>query len=284
MNERAAADAFAALGHPARLFLLRALLACWPERIASAALGDLVGVPPSTLSGHLAALERAGLVSGRRQGRHLLVQADRLGTEQLIGFLTQSCCFGVPQGCGLADPFAPWRLIMTDARVMNVLFLCTANSARSVIAEAILNRLGSGRFRAFSAGSHPRGTINPMTLDILRTANHDVSTMRSKGWEEFSLPDAPPLDFVFTVCDQAAAEMCPVWPGQPMSAHWGLPDPAAVEGSEAERRAAFAEAYKMLNTRIGIFVSLPFTSLDKLALKKRLDAIGSTAPAQTEAL
>jgi protein-tyrosine-phosphatase len=161
----------------------------------------------------------------------------------------------------------------------NVLFLCTGNSARSIIAEAILNREGRGKFRAFSAGSHPKGTIHPYALDLLRKLNHDVASLRSKNWAEFSGPEAPKLDFVFTLCDDAAAEACPVWPGQPMTAHWGLPDPAAATGKEAEVRLAFADTYRMLNNRISIFTSLPLRSLDKLSLQKHLDLIGKTEEA-----
>jgi arsenate reductase len=161
-----------------------------------------------------------------------------------------------------------------EPRRFNVLFVCTGNSARSIIAEAILARLGAGRFAAFSAGSHPKGTINPFTLGLLKRMNHDVSGLRSKSWDEFSGPGAPELDFVFTVCDTAAGETCPYWPGQPMTAHWGLPDPASIDGSEAEKSLAFADAYRMLNHRIGIFVSLPLASLDRISLQGRLDQIG----------
>jgi arsenate reductase (thioredoxin) len=161
-------------------------------------------------------------------------------------------------------------------RPFNVLFLCTGNSARSLLAEAILNREGMGRFHAYSAGSHPRAAPHPYTIDLLKRLNHDTSQVRSKSWDEFAAPGAPKLDFVFTVCDQAAAEPCPFWPGQPMTAHWGMPDPAAVEGNEAEKRLAFSEAYRMLRNRISIFVSLPMGSLDKLALQDRLDSIGKT--------
>ena len=156
----------------------------------------------------------------------------------------------------------------------NVLFLCTGNSARSIMAEAIINRVGMGRFKGYSAGSHPRGEVHPHALDLLRNLNHDTSFARSKDWNEFAEPDAPRMDFVFTVCDAAASETCPVWPGQPMSAHWGVPDPAAATGSEAEVRLAFSEAYRMLNNRISVFVSLPLASLDRLALQRHLDAIG----------
>lgn len=156
----------------------------------------------------------------------------------------------------------------------NVLFLCTGNSARSIMAEAILNRAGQRKFHAYSAGSHPKGRIHPYTLELLQRLHYDVSGLRSKSWEEFTLPGAPNLDFVFTVCDNAAAEACPVWPGQPMTAHWGIPDPAEATGNEAEIRFAFADALRMLTNRINIFISLPIRSLDQLALQKRLDAIG----------
>ncbi len=162
----------------------------------------------------------------------------------------------------------------------NVLFLCTGNSARSIMAEAILNRAGQGKFRAFSAGSQPKGQIHRYVLDLLKRLNYDVSALRSKSWAEFAAPGAPKMNFVFTVCDKAAAETCPVWPGQPMTAHWGIPDPAAATGTEAEIRFAFADALRMLTNRINIFISLPIRSLDQLALQKQLDAIGKTREAQ----
>ena len=159
-------------------------------------------------------------------------------------------------------------------RLLEVLFLCTGNSARSIMAEAILGRVGIGRFRAHSAGSAPAGEIHPHARELLRRLGYPVDELRSKGWEELAAPDAPDLDFVFTVCDNAAAETCPVWPGQPTSAHWGVPDPASAQGDEAEIAAVFADAYRMLSNRIDIFVSLPFASLDRLALQRQLDEIG----------
>lgn len=163
----------------------------------------------------------------------------------------------------------------------NVLFLCTGNSARSIMAEAILNRAGQGKFRAYSAGSQPKGEVHPYALDLLRKLNYDVSGLRSKSWQEFANPHAPKLDFVFTVCDNAAKETCPVWPGQPMTAHWGVPDPAEATGTEAEVRLAFADALRMLTNRINIFVSLPLESLDQLTLQTKLDTIGKTKDADT---
>jgi arsenate reductase len=162
---------------------------------------------------------------------------------------------------------------MTD-KTFNVLFLCTGNSARSILAEAILNRVGRCKFKAYSAGSHPKGEVHPFALQLLKSLNYNTDFARSKNWDEFATSGAPQMDFVFTVCDSAAAETCPVWPGQPMTAHWGLPDPAAAEGTDAEKHLAFDDAYRMLNNRISIFVSLPMTSIDKLALQKRLHDIG----------
>jgi arsenate reductase (thioredoxin) len=156
----------------------------------------------------------------------------------------------------------------------SVLFICTRNSARSILAESILNREGRGRFVAYSAGSHPSGTVHPFAVDLLTKLNYATHQLRSKSWDEFATEDAPKLDFIFTVCDDAAGEVCPVWPGQPMTAHWGIPDPARVEGTEAEQRLAFADAYRMLNNRISVFVNLPLASLDRLALHKRLSEIG----------
>jgi protein-tyrosine-phosphatase len=163
-------------------------------------------------------------------------------------------------------------------RPHNVLFLCTGNSARSILAECVLDRLGAGRFQAFSAGSYPKGAVHPYALDLLERHDYPTHALRSKNWDEFAQPGAPALDFVFTVCDNAAGEVCPVWPGQPMTAHWGLPDPAAAEGTESERRLAFADTLRMLTNRIGVFTSLPIKSLDRLSLQKRLEEIGSKLP------
>jgi arsenate reductase (thioredoxin) len=159
-------------------------------------------------------------------------------------------------------------------KTYDVLFLCTGNSARSILAECVLNRLGRGKFRAYSAGSFPKGEVHPLALELLRRQGYSVDQLRSKSWDEFAVSGAPELDFVFTVCDNAANETCPIWPGQPMTAHWRLPDPAAAEGNEVERRLAFVETLRMLNNRIGTFVNLPIKSLDKLSLQKRLHEIG----------
>ena len=165
---------------------------------------------------------------------------------------------------------------MTD-RPYNVLFLCTGNSARSILGEALLNSLGKGRFRAWSAGSRPGGRVNPFALEILAKNGFATEGLRSKSWDEFAAPGAPEFDFIFTVCDAAAAETCPVWPGHPMSAHWGIPDPAAVEGDDETKRRAFRDAFSRLQRRISLLVNLPVQSLDKLSLQKELGEIGKTA-------
>ena len=172
--------------------------------------------------------------------------------------------------------------MMADRPVYNVLFLCTGNSARSILAEAALNRLGAGKFRAYSAGSTPTGEVNAAAVALLKRLNYKTDGFRSKSWDEFAADGAPEMQFVFTVCDNAANEVCPVWPGQPMSAHWGVPDPAAVEGTSAEIAAAFADAYRMLNARIEAFVNLPFDGLDRLALQRRVAEIGRFAPARDD--
>ncbi|MGJ8531481.1 MAG: arsenate reductase ArsC [Alphaproteobacteria bacterium] len=158
--------------------------------------------------------------------------------------------------------------------VFNVLFLCTGNSARSILAEAIMNKVGAGRFKAYSAGSFPKGEVHPEAIALLTRLGFDTGFARSKNWDEFADPEAPKMDFVFTVCDDAANEACPVWPGQPLSAHWGIPDPAAVKGADSEISLAFSEAYRMLNTRISIFTALPLASIDRMSLQPKLDDIG----------
>jgi arsenate reductase (thioredoxin) len=172
---------------------------------------------------------------------------------------------------------------MAAERIYNVLLLCTGNSARSILGESIVNHLGKSRFRGYSAGSQPKGTVHPYALDLLSRMGLPVAGLRSKSWEEFARAGAPQMDFIFTVCDNAAGEACPVWPGHPMTVHWGIPDPAAAVGGEIERRAAFRQAFAALENRIGRFLALPIASLDHMTLKARLDAIGLKPPAETAA-
>jgi arsenate reductase len=182
--------------------------------------------------------------------------------------------------CHLHVKDARWRLIGDPVvdRPYRVLFLCTGNSARSILAEALINQWGRGRFQGFSAGSHPKGEVHPIALELLKHMKLPTEGLRSKSWDEFAVPGAAPLDFAFTVCDNAAGEMCPYWPGQPMTAHWGVPDPAAVEGSETQKWLAFRETFRLLDNRIRIFTSLPLGSLDRIKLKEHLDAIGTARP------
>ncbi len=223
-------------------------------------------------------LTRAGLLRQRRQGRSILYSIDLARTGALVDFLVNDCCRGRPELCEPLAAHALRRLgegnkAMSD-RVFNVLFICTGNSARSIFAEAILAREGAGRFRAFSAGTRPYSELNPHAVAVLKHLGHDVSGLRAKNIAEFQGPDAPRLDFVFTVCDRAANEECPSWPGQPISAHWGMPDPVKVEGTTAEKSLAFMDAYRTLRHRLSAFVALPVASLDRISLQRRVDAIG----------
>ena len=168
-------------------------------------------------------------------------------------------------------------------RPYNVLFLCTGNTARSILAESIMNREGAGRFVAYSAGSFPKGVVNPHAINLLKHLNYKTDQLRSKSWDEFATPDAPHFDFIITVCDNAAGEVCPIWPGQPLKAHWGVADPAAVEGDDARAALAFADAYRQLNNRISLFISLPIAELDRLALQQHMNKIGATLDAPANA-
>ncbi|WP_337997775.1 metalloregulator ArsR/SmtB family transcription factor [Oleispirillum naphthae] len=255
----------------------------------------VLGLAPATVSKHLSLLRAAGLLLQRRDGRWAyyrlaprgeggfvpgllalaaalpaddpVVAADRKRLAQVGGMdLAEACvqAFSSPRDKDTPMREAPY----------SVLFLCTGNSARSIMAEAILNAEGGGRFRAFSAGSHPKGALDPAVLKLLQAAGLPTAGLRSKSWDEFAVPGAPALDFVFTVCDDAAGEVCPIWPGQPVTAHWGLPDPAAFQGGETEKIAFCAEVMRMLRARIGLFCALPLASLDRLSLQRRLQDIG----------
>lgn len=289
MKTASAITAFAALAQETRLAVVRLLVQTGPDGLNAGDIATRLAVPASTLSHHLAQLERAGLLRSWRLQRQIFYACDYAGLRDLLAFLAEDCCQGRPDLCD--QPIPPPLLTAPDhmasppprksgastmtARVYRVLFLCTHNSARSILAEGILNQAGKGRFVAYSAGSHPTGQINPHVLAMLQSLHCPTDGLRSKSWSEFTGPDAPSLDFVFTVCDNAAGEACPVWPGQPMTAHWGVPDPSSVQGSEAEKRAAVAEVCRMLHRRIGIFVNLPIASLDRLSLQAQLRDIGT---------
>lgn len=274
MDNESALSAFAALAQQTRLDVLRLLVAHEPAGLAAGEIARTMGVPHNTMSSHLAILARAELVSADRFSRSIVYRA-RIDTVQALGaYLTETCCDGNPDACRPASASSLARRTSMPDRVYNVLFLCTGNSARSIMAEAILNRDGAGRFRAFSAGSMPRGAVNPLALKVLASYDYPVEGLRSKDWTEFGAPDAPVMDFVFTVCDGAAGEACPVWPGQPMTAHWGIEDPAAFAGTEIEKEAAFARAFRYLKNRIAAFTALPIRSLDAMTLGAKLHEIG----------
>jgi arsenate reductase len=297
MDLHRALEAFTALAQEHRLQVFRLLMRQAPYGLPAGQISGCLGIPASTLSTHLAQLERAGLLRSWRDQRRIFYAADTPGIGNLLTFLTEECCNGHPDLCGYASPdipphfetplqggpVDPKRSPMREDRVFHVLFLCTGNSARSIIAECLLNDLGRGRFWAYSAGSQPKGEIHPYALELLQHYQYATDHLRSKNWEEFTGPDAPPLDFVFTLCDEAAQESCPVWPSQPMTAHWGLPDPAAVDGTEAVKRFAFIDTMRMLTQRIDIFINLPVAKLDRLSLQQRVDAIGKTTPQETHA-
>ncbi|WP_439596510.1 metalloregulator ArsR/SmtB family transcription factor [Falsiroseomonas sp.] len=272
METSDAAGAFMALGQDTRLELMRALLAAGPSGLPAGALAEHLAVPGSTLSHHLRALEQAGLVAATRQGRSLIYAAQIGRLRSLIGFLTEACCDGVPARCGDLQSLLPETHAMPP--VFNVLFLCTRNSARSIMAEAILHRIGQGRFRAFSAGSEPaaEGPL-PEVIQQLKALGHETSALHSKSWDDFTGPQAPRMDFVIALCDTLAGQACPEFGGTALTAAWPLPDPAKFSGSTAERATLLNELYAALQRRLGIFTALPFATLDRMALKARLDEL-----------
>ena len=296
-----AIEALGALAQESRLKVFRLLVRQGPAGMAAGDIARALSVPNNTMSSHLATLARAGLIGSRKESRSVLYAVISKARARCSRSCWRIAAAAVatsarrdhrhPQrgalfiGSGGEKRREETMAIHKQQEPLNVLFLCTGNTARSIMAEAILNRLGVGKFKAYSAGSYPKGEVNPHALTVLRKSKFDVSKLRSKSWDEFAEPEVPELDFVFTVCDDAAKEVCPVWPGQPMTAHWGLPDPAKAEGTEAEQALAFADCFRMLYQRISIFVSLPIDRLSKLSLQKHLDEIGQTkdAPAKESA-
>jgi protein-tyrosine-phosphatase/DNA-binding transcriptional ArsR family regulator len=277
MENEDAAFAFAALGQGTRLDLLRALLDAGPNGLAAGEVAARLGVPASTLSFHLRALDQVGLIAATRQGRSLIyaVQFARLRT--LLAFLAEACCGGEPQRCGdlgrILDTITREKNTMAQP-AFNVLFLCTHNSARSIMAEAILDKIGRPRFEGWSAGSDPRpdGPL-PEVMTLLKTQGHDVSDLRSKSWNELSGPDAPRMDFVITLCDTIQGQTCPDFGATTITGAWPLPGPSKFSGSTAERAALLNEVYAGLRRRLEAFISLPVASLDRMALKARVDEL-----------
>lgn len=278
MEHISASQAFATLGHPDRLAVFRLILRFAPQGVRPTEMAAALGLKQNTLSHHLADLAGSGLVKAERVGRSLYYAADLDTTEGLIGYLA----FDV--GRGRPDLLSP--LLSPDkegpampAAGFNVLFICSGNSARSIFAEALLRDIGRGRFTAHSAGTRPNTQLNPFALEVLTRNGHDLAGLRSKHISEFRQPLSPRMDFVFTVCDTAAAEECPPWPGQPITGHWGLPDPVRAAGTDAEKALVFAQTYAALRRRIAAFAELPFSTLNRLTLQARIDRIGPDAAA-----
>ncbi|MEM5542390.1 helix-turn-helix domain-containing protein [Sulfitobacter sp. AS92] len=272
--EETVPNRLAILGHPQRLALFRLLMRRYPDRVPATELALALGLKPNTLSTYIGALLQSGLVTQERQGTSLRYAIDLKAARDTIGYLLNDCCRGRPEICTPLTS-SDGNLPMPDDK-FNVLFICTGNSARSIFAESILRDLAGDRFNVYSAGTRPQSDLNPFAVQVLEHKGHDVSQLRSKNVAEFQTDDAPAFDFVFTVCNQAANEECPTWPGQPISAHWGLPDPVKIEGSDAEKSLAFQQAYGTLRNRMLGFTSLPLTSLDRISLQKALDAAGQT--------
>jgi len=266
----------AALAQESRLAALRLLIERGPDGLPAGTIADRLGLPASTTSFHLSALERAGLVLSTRQGRQMIYAVRFLALRGLLAFLTESCCAGRPELCGdlarLLPPIPEESPVMTPA--FNVLFLCTRNSARSIMAEAILARVGGSRFRAYSAGSAPAAEPMPEVLAKLRALGHDASALHCKSWDIFASPDAPRVDFVIALCDTLDNQACPDFGDKAVTGAWPMPDPAKFTGGAAERSTMLNELYASLRRRIEIFVSLPFATLDRMALHARLDEIG----------
>jgi ArsR family transcriptional regulator, arsenate/arsenite/antimonite-responsive transcriptional repressor / arsenate reductase (thioredoxin) len=282
MDELDVVARLGSLGQSTRLAVLRGLLKVHPDGLNAGDIARTYDVPHNTMSAHLAVLSRAGLVRVERQGRVMNYRADLGGFRGLVEFLARDCCGGRPELCGdilqrypdQTDEAEATESFMTPA--FNVLFLCTHNSARSIIAEALLEKIGRGRFHGYSAGAQPAKAPLPEVLDRLEVLGHDVSNLRCKSWDEFKGPDAPRMDFVIALCDAPHGQFCPDLSGQYVTAAWPLPDPAEFKGSAIERTTLLNELYAMIRRRIEIFTSLPFKSLDRMALKARLDEIGDT--------
>lgn len=260
-----------ALAQESRLAVYRLLMQVGPSGLPAGRIAELANIPPSSLSFHLKELSHAGLLSSRQESRFVIYSANFSTMNAVLGYLAENCCEGLScvPACDVTE-----RVNSMNEKIYNVLVLCTGNSARSIMAEALINTIGKGKFRAYSAGSHPAGAVNPFAIEQARQAGYTADDLRSKGWDEFAGPNAPHMDFVITVCDNAAGEVCPVWPGHPVTAHWGFEDPAKVEGSDEEKRHAFAKVGRQISTRVQLFCALPIDRLDRTAIKREVDQIG----------
>ncbi|TFL16650.1 arsenate reductase/protein-tyrosine-phosphatase family protein [Jannaschia formosa] len=264
----------ATLGHPQRLAIFRLLMRRYPDRVPAGELAEALGLKASTLSAYLSALMQAGLVTQERAGTSLRYAIAITEVRRTFDYLLLDCCRGRPEFCSpVSLPQITGTTAMTDPRY-KVLFICTGNSARSIFAESILRKEGGDRFDVYSAGTRPYSELNPFALEVLAQKGYDVSVLRSKNVSEFQGEYAPKFDFVFTVCNQAANEDCPAWAGQPVSAHWGMPDPVNADGTRVQKSLAFHQAYGALYNRIRAFTALPISSLDRISLQKAVDDIG----------
>ncbi|KIC11320.1 ArsR family transcriptional regulator [Leisingera sp. ANG-M1] len=265
-------DKLGALAHPNRLALFRLLMRRYPDGVPAGEIASALAYKANTASAYLSVLKQAGLITQKRTGTSLMYTADLPGLRGMFDILLSGCCQNRPDIC---LPVMNEEKIMPSAeRPLKVLFICTGNSARSLLAEAILNIEGDGKFRAYSAGTQPSPGPRPEVTALLQAKGYDTGELHSKNLDQFTAEDAPQMDFIFTVCDHAANEECPAWPGQPMSAHWGLADPVKAEGTDAERRLAFQQAYGVLHNRIKAFAALPFETLDRMSLQHQMDDIG----------
>lgn len=269
-----------ALAHPQRLSLFRMLVRRSPDFVSAGDIAAALNLKPSTASAHLSTLTRARLIRQKRNGTSLGYQLDTAGAQSLVADLFTDCCRGRPDLCPPGFTLSTERTRPMSATKLNVLFICVGNSARSIFAEAILRDIAPDRFNAHSAGTKPFSELNPFAIEMLESKGMGISALRAKNIAEFQSEGAPEMDFVFTVCDLAANEECPPWPGQSISAHWGLPDPVKAEGTDAEKRLAFQQTFGAMRNRIVAFAALPIDTLDRASLQARVDTIGQEDTAQ----
>ena len=267
-------DQLSVLSHPGRMAVFRLLQRRFPQAVAAGDIAAALDLKASTASVYLSALTRAGLIAQERRGASLRYRLELEETRRMVSGLFNDCCGGRPDLCPPDFHVETARVRDVSNRKYNVLFICTGNSARSIFAEAIMRHEAGDRFNAYSAGTKPRSELNPFAIAMLKAKGIPTEDLRAKNIAEFQGPDAPALDFVFTVCDLAANEECPAWSGQPISAHWGLPDPVKAIGTEAERRLAFQQTFGAMHNRIRAFAALPIASLDRASLQARVDDIG----------
>ncbi|VAW02352.1 Arsenate reductase thioredoxin-coupled, LMWP family [hydrothermal vent metagenome] len=279
--EKLILDRLTTLGHPNRMALFRLLMRRYPQAVPAGELGQALGLKASTLSVYLSALAGVGLIDKSRHGTSLHYRVVPEAAREIIDYLFFDCCRGRPQLCAGFEPFPASEHPPEPTRKLNIIFICTGNSARSIMAEAILRDLAPERFNVYSAGTRPATAPHPLALDTLKRNRHDISGLRSENLDEFHQPGAPQMDFIFTVCDAAANEECAIWPGRPISGHWGIPDPASAIGNEAEKALAFARAYGQMRARIEAFTALPEIAPGAPELQNSIDEI-STIPTKAK--